>query len=191
MNDKVKVITREGKQISLEQWQEIYGLPVGSNRIGKFFYLSEERFQLDIDLYGELIVNELLIRLLDAVRKASAHPLTLNSFNRSDAKQESLRKSGARAATTSPHVVRKDGEEITGATAGDIDTLSADDSRKLAKRIREVSEIVNIKCRIGYKQYIDDGSTFVHVDVCPEYYAEGKPWHHLPHPPVWELTNTW
>lgn len=182
MNDKVKVITRAGAQVSLEEWQRMYNLPVGGNRIGEFFYLSEERFVKDIELYHELIVNELLIRLLDAVRKASNHPLNLNSFNRTEEHQKYLRDHGYRAATTSPHVVK---------LAADIDTLSQQDTYRLVKRIQEVSDIIKIKCRIGYKQYLADGNTFVHVDVCPEYYAHGKPWHDQPHPEVWELTNTW
>lgn len=182
MNDKVKVVTRDGETISLEAWQKMYNLPLGSSRIGEFFYLSEYRFKKDIELYGELVVNELLIRLLDAIRKASNHPLIINSFNRSAEKQEQLKKDGARAATTSPHVVK---------LAADIDTLSKDDTLKLVKRIREVADIVKIKCRIGYRQYMEDGNTFVHIDVCPEYFAYGKPWHDQPHPEVWELTNEW
>lgn len=191
MNDKVIVITREGKAISLAEWQRIYDLPVGSSRIGEFFYLTEPRFEKDIALYGRLIVNELLIRLLDAIRKASNHPLTINAFNRDSKKQQELKALGFRAATHSPHLVSEIDGMITGACAADIDTLSKDDTKKLVKRIQEVSSIVKIKCRIGFKQYMDDGDTFVHVDVCPEYYAYGKPWHHLEHPEVWELTNTW
>lgn len=182
MNDKVKVITREGKEISLEEWQRLYNLPPGSNRIGEFFYLSEHRFKQDIELYGELIVNEMLIRLLDGIRKAGNHPIYLNSFNRSEEKQAEFRKMSSRFATTSPHVVK---------LAADIDTLSKEDTGKLVKRIREVSNILKIKCRIGWKGYMEDGNTFVHVDVCPEYYAPGKPWHDQPHPAVWELTNEW
>lgn len=191
MNDKVIVITRDGNQISLEEWQRQYGLPVRSNRIGEFFYLSEWRFAKDIQLFGELIVNEQLIRLLDEIRKACGQPLYINSFNRTEAKQEELRQSGARAATFSPHVVRKANGTITGATAADIDTHSEAGTRRLVKCIQEVSAQTGIRCRIGYEQYLAEGSTFVHVDVCPEYYAPGKPWHNEEHPPVWELTNTW
>jgi hypothetical protein len=59
------------------------------------------------------------------------------------------------------------------------------------KKIQEVASIVNIKVRIGYNQYLEAGQTFVHVDVCPEYYAPGKPWHALEHPAVWEKQITW
>lgn len=181
MTDKVKVITREGKEITLQEWQKIYGLPEG-NRIGKFFYLSELRFKRDIELYGELVVNELLIRLLDAVRQASSHPLIINSFNRSEEHQKELKAQGFKAATTSPHVVK---------LAADIDTLSENETNALVKRILEVADIVKIKIRVGYKQYLKAGQTFVHVDVCPEYYAKGKPWHDQDHPDVWEKEITW
>jgi hypothetical protein len=182
MNDKVIVITREGKEISLEAWQKTYNLQPGSSRIGEYFYLTESRFKQDLDLYGKLVVNELLIRLLDAIRKASDHPLTINSFNRDEAHQAQLRSEGYRAATTSPHVAKM---------AADIDTLSFDDSRKLAKKIREVADIVKIKVRVGVEQYIQAGQTFVHIDVCPEYYAHGRPFHGQPHPAVWEKEIIW
>jgi hypothetical protein len=113
MNEKVKVITRDGKEISLEEWQKLYDLPIGSSRIGEFFYLTEARFQKDIALYGKLIVNEMLIRLLDALRKASNHPLILNSFNRSEAHQLELKEKGFKAATTSPHVVKLAADILT------------------------------------------------------------------------------
>lgn len=182
MTENVKVITRDGKEITLLQWQKIYGLPEGTGRIGKFFYLTEFRFKKDLEQFGELVVNELLIRLLDAVRQASSHPLFINSFNRSEAYQEELKERGFRTATVSPHVVK---------LAADIDTLSEDDTTALVKRIHEVAGIVKIKVRIGYKQYLEAGQTFVHVDVCPEYYAKGKPWHDRPHPDVWEKEITW
>lgn len=191
MNDKVKVVTREGKVISLEHWQRTYGLPVGSVRIGHFFYLTETRFQKDLQLYGILVVNELLIRFLDALRKASQHPITLNSFNRSRSHQAELRDRGFRAAKDSPHVVDVIGDEIFGGLAADIDTLSEQETRAMAKRCREVSSIINIKIRIGYEQYLSIGDTFVHIDVCPEFYAPGKPWHTRPHPEVWEKEITW
>jgi hypothetical protein len=191
MNEKVKVITREGTVISLEAWQKLYNLPVGGSRIGEFFYLTEARFKKDLELYGELIVNELLIRFLDALRKASNNPVDLNSFNRSQEHQEELTKEGFRTATFSPHVVRKTGSVISGACAADIDTTSDEESFALVKRIKEVSSIVKIKVRIGYKQYMQAKQTFVHVDVCPEYYAPYKPWHSLPHPRVWEMEITW
>jgi hypothetical protein len=53
----VKVITAKGDTITLDQWQAIYGLPIQSNKFGKFFSLSESRFINDISSFGELVVN--------------------------------------------------------------------------------------------------------------------------------------
>ena len=195
MIDKVIVITREGKQISLTEWQKLYNLTPGSHRIGEFFWLQEDRFKKDIEMYGELIVNEMLIRFLDGLRKASNHPINLNAFNRSEQHQQNLKAKGFRAAEVSPHVVRrvKTANEVLihGAVAGDVDTLSKDDTYALVKTAKEVSSILKIKVRMGYEDYLKDGSTFVHFDTCPEYYAPGKPWHHLPHPAAWEKVITW
>lgn len=191
MDQSVIIITREGKQISLSDWQKSYGLEQSKTRIGQFFYLTEPRFKKDLELFNLLVVNELLIRFLDALRKASGHPLTINSFNRSTEKQQELKAAGFRTAETSPHVVVIEGDKITGGCATDIDTLSDEDTNKLVKIIKQVSEITGIKVRIGYKQYQQAKQTFVHIDVCPEFYASGKPWNAHPHPAVWEKQIEW
>lgn len=190
--ENVIIITKAGTRITLAEWQRIYGLPEGSTRIGKCFYLTESRFQQDMKLYRQLIVNEQLIRFLDALRQATQKPITLNAFNRSADHQRELKEQGYKTATVSPHVVKveQDGT-ITAACAADIDTLSEEQTRALVKTIKEVSQITGIKVRIGYEQYLAIGQTFVHVDVCPEYYAPGKPWSHYIHPPAWEVTITW
>lgn len=194
INDKVKISTREGKIISLDEWQRLYNLPVGSTRIGQFFYLTEHPFTRDLNLFGELIVNELLIRFLDAVRKATNNPQVINSFNRSKAYQQELKDKGFRTAEFSPHeVTHWDDGRITGATAADVDTLSEKKTRDLVETCKVVSQITGIKVRLGFEQYLmaKPQQTFVHIDVCPEYYATGKPWHNVPHPQAWEKEITW
>jgi hypothetical protein len=182
MKENIFVLTASDKLISLEAWQKIYGLHAHHLQIGKWFHADEPKFQQDLKDYGTLVVSELLIRVADRTRELWGRPLHVNSFNRNEAKQEALRASGARAATTSPHVVF---------LAMDIDTKHFDDSRKLAAVIIQAGKELNIKVRVGFKQYIQAGQTFVHFDVCPEYYAQGKSRYNKPHPAPWEVAITW
>lgn len=193
MEDKIKIVTREGKLISLEQWQKLYELKVGSTKIGKFFSWTESRFRNDIRLYGDLYVNELLIRVLDQWRKDIGEPMTINSFNRDDAKQKQLTEQGFRAATFSPHVVKRDscGNYLHGGFAADKDTISKSQTIEHVDILRESAKKAEVKIRFGYKDYLEKGQTFIHVDVGPEYYAPGKPWNKMFHPIQWERESVW
>jgi Peptidase M15. len=183
MTENIYIITREDTLISLNQWQFFYDLRKHPLQIGKYFIADEPKFAQDLRDYGKLYVSELLMRVMDKARERWGKPLRVNSFNRNEAKQDALRASGARAATTSPHVVY---------LAMDVDTTSAADTRKLAKIILQAAKDLGIKVRVGYEDYLAQGSTFVHVDVCPEYYGPGKRRNHLPHPKVWEMAYlTW
>jgi hypothetical protein len=182
MVTKVKVILRDGREVRLSDWQMLYGLAPYSNNIAKFFSLSESRFANDLTAYGELILNEPLMRILDGYREAVGKPVTINSFNRSEEHQKDLKERGYKAATYSPHVVK---------LAADIETKSDKETREGVKILKQVSDILKIKIRIGFEQYLKAGQTFIHVDVCPEYYAKGKPWCHHPHPIQWEKPTTW
>lgn len=176
--NNILVITREDKLITLEEWQKIYGLTAHGTQIGKYFCYDEPIPARDLRDYGKLYVSELLIRVLDAFRLKVNRPLHINSFNRSDAKQAQLRKDGLRAATTSPHVVF---------LAADIDTKSPEETKQFAKLILQVAKNLGIAIRVGYQDYLNNGQTFIHVDVCPEYYAKGKPRFAHPHPTAWEM----
>lgn len=201
MKEKVKVILRDGSTITLEKWQERYDLDPSSDKIGQFFSLSEDRFKTDIVMFDELVVNELLIRVLDKYREYTKHAVTINSFNRSPEKQEQLRKNKYRAATHSPHVVKM---------AADVDTpgvlelmmkhnWSKERASKEAMKInydevilvKQAAAALQIKIRVGHKEYLSIGQTFFHVDVCPEFYGKNKPFHEHPHPAVWENETTW
>jgi hypothetical protein len=182
MNDKVIIVTRDDKHITLKEWQEQYGLPVGSEQIGKYFSLNEPKFKQDLRDYGKLYVNALLVQVMDAVREAWGKPLKVNSFNRNDAKQAALRAEGLRAATTSPHVVY---------LAVDLDTTSVADSRKLAKLIQAEGKKLKIVVRVGVEDYVKAGQTFVHFDVCPEYYGKSGTRYKHPHPRAWEAASVW
>lgn len=182
MRDKVKVVLRNGSEVSLPEWQKIYGLPIDSDKIGRHFSLTESRFIRDIQDYDELIVNELLMTVMDALRDALKKRIIVNSFNRSEAHQQDLKKRGFKTATHSPHVAKM---------AVDIDTTSPEETREWAKYVKQVASILNIKVRIGFEEYLNTGQTFIHIDVCPEYYASGKPYYKFPHPKQWELVITW
>lgn len=119
---------------------------------------------------------------MDAFRAKVGKSVKINAFNRTGEYQRKLKLQGYRAALHSPHVEKM---------AADIDTTSNDQSKEWAKIMREVSKEIGIKCRIGFKQYLADGMTFIHVDVCPEYFAKGKPFYAKAHPVQWEQELTW
>lgn len=182
MKAPVKIITVTGTEIPLEQWQEIYGLEVGSDEIGRFFKATEHKFAEDIQNYGVLVVNELLMRVLDHFRATIKQPLIINSFNRDEAKQKQLKGDGFKTATYSPHVVKM---------AADIDTTSPEQTRAYVLILQRCAIELNIRIRLGYEQYLKAGQTFIHVDVCPEFYAFGKPFNKQFHPVQWEKVITW
>lgn len=198
----IKIITKEGTEISLIEWQQCYGLEVGSKSIGVFFSIDEDEFQDNIRDYGKLVVNELLIRFMDGYRALTDSPAIVNSFNRNDTKQLSLNDRGLRAAKFSPHVVFM---------AVDLDTPGINELKKEFPKLSdsqlweravkinrhrvilalEVAKKLGIKMRFGSEQYLKDGNTFIHADVCPEYYAPDKPFHHHIHPIQWESELRW
>ncbi len=182
MNKNVKVVLRNGTEVSLAQWQKIYDLPIDSDQIGRHFHLCEKRFVDDLELYGVLVVNELLMIVLDSFRDAVGVPITLNSFNRTEAHQIGLKKLGLKAATHSPHVVK---------LAADIETKTPDQTREWVKILLQVANILKIDIRVGFEQYLAAGQTFIHVDVCPEYYKSGRPFNNQFHPEVWTKQITW
>lgn len=182
MKAPITIITRAGDEISLEQWQKLYGLEVGSSQIGKHFSATEPRFARDIQTFGKLVVNELLMIVLDEFRTRRGFAVNINSFNRTAAYQAELKEKGFRTATFSPH------EALM---AADIDTTTADQTRSEAGLLQLIGMELGIRIRVGYEDYLKAGQTFIHVDVCPEYFGAGKPFHHQPHPKAWEQVLTW
>ena len=181
MNTNIHIITKQGKRIALVDWQLSYGLPIGSDKVGMFFSTKDRKLAEDIKDYGELTVNEQLMRVLDKFRE-KVGPVIINGFNRNQAKQESLFEQGYRTAVYSPHVALM---------AADIETKTAAQTQEWVKILQRVAAELGIKIRIGFKQYLSAGQTFIHLDVTPEYYAVGKPFHSMPHPIAWEQTLTW
>ena len=180
---KVKVILASGDITDLSTWQRIYSLKQGSDQVGKYFAISTDRkLAQDLPEYGELIICEPLMRWMDAFREEVGEPVHVNSFNRSRAKQLALIKAGYKAALVSPHEKKM---------AVDIDTRSVGQTRTYARIARTVAKRLNIKIRIGSETYIKNGQTFIHVDVCPEYFGIGEPYEHQSHPIHWENESNW
>ena len=179
---KVFILLPDGSEIPLEQWQQENGYEVGSARIAKHFWFTESKFMEDIQNYGKLVVCESLMKIADKYRDMKAAPVRVNSFNRSRAKQLSLIDGGFKAAAVSPHEYF---------LAMDADTDTEQETRLNAAMIREAAKQLGIKVRIGYEQYLAGKMTFIHFDVCPEYFSPGKPWHSIKHPIQWETENQW
>jgi hypothetical protein len=188
---KVVVINRAGQPISLEQWQKEYNLPQGSTKISKYFDMKEDRFQKDIQMYGKVIINELLFRVADQFREDVGHPQTINALNRNQDHQNTLHAQGFRTATHSPHLVKEDRSGISGAFALDVDTASNEQTDKEVVILVRAARKLAIKIRIGWQEYKAVNMTFIHYDVGPEYYAPGKPWNHITHPLAWEKESRW
>jgi hypothetical protein len=170
------VILRSGVEIPLKQWQESYGLKPYSNQIGKHFSIGER------SISDKCKFSELLILVMDETREQWGKSLSLNSFDRTKAKQQELIKEGYRAAANSTH---------EWALAVDIDTTSNGETDKLVALIEQVSSKLNIKVRIGWQDYKSKGQTFVHVDVGPEYFAKGKPYYMMKFPAPWATEARW
>lgn len=175
-NEKVVILTAEDKYLSLVEWQNKNGFSGGA--IGKHFSISEDRFQRDINLFGKLVVCEPLMKVLDAVRVEIKRPIALNSFNRTEEYQDKLTEQGYRTAKVSPHVQK---------LAADIDTANEADTMVVVAAIIKVSKTLSIPVRIGYRDYLHHGQTFVHVDVCPLYYGVDRLRHDEEHPKAWEI----
>lgn len=176
MNYIATIILSTGEHVSLDVWQNIYGLKKGSAQIGKYFAIGDK------NIPNGIIIAAPLIQVMDQTRILKGAPLNVNSLSRTLTRQQELIAEGKRAATNSPHVVYM---------AADLDTVSVEDTNKLVKYIKDASKMLGIKVRIGWNKYIPDGDTFVHVDVCPEYYAPGKPYDHTPHHKAWETVMEW
>jgi len=181
-NEKVFILKPDGNRVPLIQWQEERGYEIGGARISKHFWFTESKFMQDLQDYGELIVCELLMQVADKYRDLKAAAVHVNSFNRNRDKQKQLLKDGFKAAAFSPHEF---------CLAIDVDTTTEEETRLNAAMVREAAKQLGIKVRIGFEQYLKQKNTFIHFDVCPEYFAPGAVWHHIKHPKQWEIENQW
>ena len=169
------IILKNGQRISFREWQKQNGLK--DDRFSKYFsFLDRKLNRRDFQL------SELLFPIVDEFRKRVKKPVRINSGYRSQEEQDDLRKRGHRAAKFSPHVQ---------GMALDIDTISKTETYTHVRILEQISKELDIKIRIGFRKYLKDGNTFIHFDVCPEYFAQGKPFHHLKHSEAWERQARW
>jgi hypothetical protein len=75
--------------------------------------------------------------------------------------------------------------------AVDVDTKTDAQTLDWVKRIKDIAKRLGIKVRVGYKLYMKEGKTFIHIDVCPMYFAKGCVWSKRTHPTVWEQEISW
>lgn len=169
------IILREGSFITLREWQAINGFK--PNQVGRYFSTDEKAFS-----GKDWCMSELTIKVADLWRSLSQKPKKVNSFYRTNEKQEKLKKQGYRAASVSPHEF---------GLALDIDTTTKAETYKEVKILKEAAKELNVAIRIGYEKYLKDGMTFIHFDTCPEYFRPGKVWEFIEHSNFWELENRW
>ena len=156
--------------------------PLLTSNIGKYFSVSEKRFQEDLKLYGQVVICELLFNILNKYRELKGIPVSLNSLNRDRKKQQALIQQGFRAAKVSPHEFF---------LAADVDTKNASDTMASVPLLRHAAKELGIKVRLGWQDYLKQGQSFIHVDVCPEYFGKGKVWNNITHPIQWENQIEW
>lgn len=182
LSSKIILLDEFANHISLDQYQEQRGLK--GAQIGKYFSYRESRFMQDIEEYDQLVVCAPLMIVLDQYREFKGRYVKVNSYNRTEEKQQSLRERGFRAAKFSPHVVKM---------AADVDTYTRKETIEDANLILEASEMHQIPVRLGFAKYLEIGQTFIHVDVCPFYYGPGGALHQSgDYPAVWEYKQlTW
>lgn len=206
----ITVILRDGSETTLAEWQKIYGLPVGSDNIGRHYTLHDSKIAENLRDNKFLVINELLIRVADLEREKNAEPSILNAFNRSHAKQISLQNElnpdGSHkyeAAKYSPHEVfmaidkscsKFDTIEKNGVKSKVFNLQKTkEEVAQTVKFLKEAAKELGIKIRIGWKLYQNQSIPmyFVHYDVCAMYYGKGMPFNSRPHPWEWEVEAEW
>lgn len=167
-----QIILLNGKIIELAEWQVIYGIKL--DHVGKNFSVSE--------FPASFMIAEQLIRVLDLLRAYTNMPVTFNSTYRTDDDQQALTDAGYRTAKVSPHPV---------GMAADVDTKTDAETYKLVSSVEYCASLLGIKIRIGFKDYMKLGQTFMHLDVTPMYYAKGCCFNKKDHPEPWEREARW
>jgi uncharacterized protein YcbK (DUF882 family) len=167
---EAKIILNNGDRIKLSEYQLQRGLQ--ADKVGEFFSVYEKGFNNEY-----FCVSEILLDVLHYLRLATG-PVVLNSVYRSEEKQKNL-KHGAKKST---HVQ---------GMAADIDTNSIEETKKKVQFLEKIAKDMGIKIRLGFNSYHEKGMSFIHIDVGPEYFAPGKPYHSINHPWQWEVEARW
>lgn len=147
------------KHIPLVDWQNMNHLP--SSHLAPHIHLLND----NVTDNGDIIMNELLINIFEEIREKVGKPIKINSGYRSEKKQAELIKQGYKAAEVSPHCQ---------GWALDLDYGDTLDGRMLLACARNIRSVHNGYIRIGYKQYLDAGQSFIHIDIAPYCYEKLK-----------------
>lgn len=160
-----EIILRNGSKKSLTDWQREKGL--SATRVSNNFTVSE------MDCEGQMLIAEPLLELLEKYRELTGgKPVKVTAGYRTREHQKELQgRADLKAATYSPHTV---------GMAADVDLPDKKAVLNAVSIFLQAANILGLRIRLGYKQYLKNGQSFVHVDVCPEYYAAGKPYHDWP-----------
>jgi len=160
-----KIITAKGEILNLTDWQK--SKDYEPNQLGKYFSTAEEKLSADF------ILHEHLFTILDKLREYVNKPIIINSAYRTELQQIKLKDVNKGAATYSPHVW---------GLAIDIDTISNKETARYLVILRKIAKDLNLQIRLGWKQYqnMTPAKTFIHIDVTPEMFGDGRPWHHFP-----------
>jgi hypothetical protein len=162
-----KIITAKGEIIDLSIWQASKGY--SSIQLGKYFSTTESK------LSGDFILHEYLFTILDLLREYVKKPIKINSAYRTEKEQKELQKINEGAVNNSPHCW---------GLAIDIDTISNKETARYLVILRKIAKELNLQIRLGWQQYEKLGSTFIHIDVCPEMFGTGKVWEFFPKIPI-------
>lgn len=163
-----QVILRDGQKISLAEWQQRNGYQ--ASRVSHNFTVSE------MDCGGHMTIAEPLLELLEKYRELTGgKPVKITAGYRTQEHQKELQgRKDLKAALYSPH---------TCGMAADIDFPDRKSVLANVPILQKAAASLGLYVRIGYKQYLANGQSFIHVDVCPEYYAPGKPYYDWP---IWD-----
>jgi hypothetical protein len=127
------------------------------------------------------VISRKLLSVFEDLRAMWGKPLQINSAWRSAKKQLNLNATNPNSALYSPH---QEG------LAFDIDcdnNPSVVD--QLVNLLRDLSKKTPL--RIGWLEYRNSGSNFVHFDVAPFYYGYSGVWNHKACPKQWREVNEW
>ncbi len=166
------IILQNGNIIDLYTWQDQQNLPNEN--------ITNEIKLKDSNVWDNFEISVYVLQILTILHGKGFK--TINTLYRTNDHQKDLLKTNPNAAKISPHCF---------GMAADIDAKNQEETLELAKIIEDIAKLMDIKVRIGFNQYLLNGNTFVHFDVCPEYYGEGKPYHNNNHPKQWEKEIQW
>jgi len=176
MHSNYEIIMADGTIKDLFKWQrKMHPMLVGTNKITPHISIRE------IECENQFMISEKVLWVFEELRKKKGGPIKINSGFRTSEYQKELRKKGYRAAITSPHVH---------GYALDVDTRSNQETELFVAYLREIRQDFPW-LRIGWKKYMDDGSTFVHFDVAPWYHRHGGPYDSKMYPDSWSKPIEW